>query len=72
MGLFDHLYHLDWSARYPLQYYYNDGRHVIFDKYEIDMFGNIYNKKTGIVMKYRQQEGRQQLTISLRKCQYVL
>jgi hypothetical protein len=57
MGLFDHLYHLDWSARYPLQYYYNDGRHIVFDKYEIDMFGNIYNKKTGIVMKYRQQEG---------------
>lgn len=52
MGLFDHLYHLDWSARYPLQYYYNDGRHVIFDKYEIDMFGNIYNKNTGLELSY--------------------
>jgi hypothetical protein len=47
MGLFDHLYHLDWSALYTLEYYYNDGRHVVFNKYEIDMFGNIYNKKSG-------------------------
>jgi len=53
MGLFDHLYHLDWSARYPLQYYYNDGRHVVFDKYEIDMFGNIYNKKMRKKMIYK-------------------
>ena len=50
MGLFDHLYHLDWSARYPLHYYYNDGRHVKFDKYVIDMFGNIYNNKTGYLL----------------------
>ncbi len=55
MGLFGHLYHLDWTARYPLQYYYNDGRHVVFDKYEIDMFGNIYNKKTRILLKYKKQ-----------------
>lgn len=41
MGLFDHLYHFDWTAHYPLEYYYNDGRHAIFDKYEIDMFGNM-------------------------------
>jgi hypothetical protein len=47
MGLFDHLYHLDWTAQYILEYYYNDGRHVIFDRYHIDMFGSIYNKKTG-------------------------
>jgi hypothetical protein len=53
MGLFDHLYHLDWTAKYPLEYYYKDGRHVIFDKYEIDMFGGIYNKKTGQRMSYR-------------------
>ena len=52
MGLFDHLYNLDWTARYPLQYYYNDGRHVIFEKYEIDMFGNIFNKDTGLRLAY--------------------
>lgn len=52
MGLFDHLYHLDWTARYPLQYYYQDGRHVIFDKYEINMFGEIYNIKTKQRVKY--------------------
>lgn len=52
MGLFDHLYHLDWTARYPLQYYYNDGRLVVFDKYEIDMFGGIYNKKTRRRLSY--------------------
>lgn len=52
MGLFDHLYHLDWTALYPLEYYYDDGRHIIFDKYEIDMFGGIYNKKTGRLMSY--------------------
>jgi hypothetical protein len=52
MGLFDHLYNLDWTAHYPLQYYYNDGRHVTFDKYTIDMFGGIYNKKTSKPMRY--------------------
>jgi hypothetical protein len=52
MGLFDHLYHLDWAAKYPLQYYYSDGRHIIFDKYEIDMFGNIFNKKTEKRLRY--------------------
>jgi hypothetical protein len=46
MGLFDHLYQFDWTAKYSLQYYYQDGRHVVFDKYEIDMFGNVYNKQT--------------------------
>lgn len=53
MGLFDHLYNLDWTARYTLEYYYNDGRHSVFDKYEIDMFGGIYNKKTKIRLSYR-------------------
>lgn len=57
MGLFDNLYHLDWTARYPLQYYYNDGRHVNFDKYEIDMFGNIYNNKSGQCLAYRKSVG---------------
>lgn len=55
MGLFDHLYHLDWTARYPLEYYYEDGRHVVFDKYEIDMFGGIYNKKTKRRLLYTKQ-----------------
>lgn len=52
MGLFDNLYQFDWTARYPLEYYYNDGQHVIFDKYEIDMFGGIYNKKTDKRLNY--------------------
>lgn len=53
MGLFDHMYHLDWTAKYPLEYYYDDEKHVTFDKYEIDMFGGIYNKKKGVVLRYR-------------------
>lgn len=48
--LWNELFHIDWSIRFPLQYYYNDGRHVIFDKYEIDMFGGIYNKETDSVL----------------------
>jgi hypothetical protein len=55
MGLFDHLYHLDWTIGYSLEYYYNDGRHVVFDKYEIDMFGGIYNKNTKKRLSYRRQ-----------------
>lgn len=39
--------------KYPLQYYHNDGRHVVFYKYEIDMFGNIYNKNTGRLLEYK-------------------
>jgi hypothetical protein len=55
MGLFDHLYHLDWTAKYPLEYHYKDGRHVVFDKYEIDMFGNIYNKSMKQLLNYTKQ-----------------
>ena len=71
MGLFDHLYNLDWTSRYPLEYYYNDGRHVIFDKYDIDMFGNIYNKTTRIQLSYYRSNGYNMVTIydhSNKKC----
>lgn len=35
-----------------LEYYFEDGSHVIFDKYTIDTTGVIRNKKTGVVLTY--------------------
>ena len=35
-----------------LRYYFEDGTHVIFDKYTIDTNGNVRNKKTEKVVKY--------------------
>lgn len=33
-----------------LQYYFEDGTHVIFDKYTIDIYGVIKNNKTGMIL----------------------
>jgi hypothetical protein len=75
MGLFDHLYNLDWTARYPLEYYYNNGRHVTFKKYEIDMFGNIYNKKTGVRLSYSKIGDYDKVTVTdstMKKCNILI
>ena len=39
----------------PLEYHFDDGSHVIFDKYTIDMSGIIINQKTGAVLTNRQK-----------------
>lgn len=36
-----------------LEYYFEDGTHVIFDKYTIDASGVIRNKKTGVLLHIR-------------------
>jgi hypothetical protein len=40
----------------PLEYFFEDGSHVIFEKYTIDTLGIIRNKKSGKTKKYRQDE----------------
>lgn len=37
----------------PLEYYFDDGSHIIFDKYNIDAYGIIRNAKTGQMLSYR-------------------
>ncbi len=39
----------DWSLPVPLEYYYTDGRHVKFDKYEIYIWGEISHKQRGVL-----------------------
>jgi hypothetical protein len=63
MGLFDNLYDLEWTARYPLHYYFDDGRHIIFEKYEIDMFGLIFNKKTDRLLRYKRDGDYNRVTV---------
>jgi hypothetical protein len=72
MGLFDHLYHLDWTARYPLHYFFDDGRHIIFEKYEIDMFGNLYYRRSGYLLSYNKIGEYDVVTLRVSKKTYTI
>ena len=42
----------DWGVFLPLEYYYDDGRHIKFDKYGIYIWGEVVNIKSGLVLEF--------------------
>jgi len=43
----------DWSTPVPLEYYYADGRHVKFEKYEIYIWGEVVHKQRQTSLSYK-------------------